>query len=91
MPFYRALSEQAQKAGTRILGITTELPATNLAYLEANGIRLETVLSTQESKLAVRGTPTVLVIKKDGTVLGSWQGRLGGKGEREVVQAVRGG
>ncbi len=88
MPFYRKLAPAARAAGTRIVAVSTEEIAVNQEYLQANGVDPDAVLSSEQSKLKVESTPTLLLVGRDGRVVHSWIGQLPAAKEHEVLTAV---
>jgi len=88
MPFYRRLTEFAHGRRARVVGVTAEPPQVNIRYLTSQGVRADGVAAIQQTKIRVSGTPTLVVVRRDGTVVNSWRGRLTEDQEREVLAAV---
>ena len=91
MPFYRRMTNTARDAGVRVIGVATEDLGVNSDYLTRNGVVLDRVVSAQDNRLHLRGTPTLILVGKDGTVENVWLGKLPDEREREVLEAVKKG
>ncbi len=72
------------------MAVTPELPATNRAFLEDNEVSVDAALSLRQSRLSLGMTPLLILVRKDGTVVGSWQGKLSGQMEKQVLKIVEG-
>ncbi len=88
LPFYRKLVPAARNAGARVLAVTAEEPTINANYLSSEGIRVDAAVSSTQNGLVFRGTPTLVVVGRDGTVVGSWAGKLSSEEEIQVLAAV---
>jgi hypothetical protein len=88
MAFYRRLFELSKVSPTRVIAASREDVAENLAYLRANGLSLDNVLSVDKNNLRIRGTPTLLLVREDGIVVKEWVGQLKVSEEREVVESL---
>lgn len=88
MPFYQRAVEAARKAGTRTIGMSSEDPSVNRAYLLANAVQVESVASTANNGLKPVPTPTLILVGSDGKVINSWVGQLAAEREAEVLKAV---
>ena len=91
MPYYVKLVEAARRSGTRIVALSSEQPSGNRAFLTANGVSVDTFASAPGNGVLVPGTPTIIVVRRDGTVLGSWTGKLSAPLESRVIQLATGG
>ena len=60
----------------------------NRAYLERNGVRVESVVAAARNDLLVPVTPMLVLVRADGTVVNSWRGRLSASGEQELLKAL---
>jgi hypothetical protein len=54
-------------------------------YLADLGIAVDDVRQARLTSLGIRGTPTLLLVNKDGVVRSSWVGRLRPEKELEVM------
>ncbi|HEY6351598.1 MAG TPA: hypothetical protein VI636_19525 [Candidatus Angelobacter sp.] len=88
MPFYRKMVPAAKQADVRVVGVTTEDLSANQAYLAFNGIEIDAVASAAQNNISVHGTPTLLLLRNDGRVIASWQGKLSARQEEDVLSAL---
>jgi len=90
LPFYRRLANAAKRGGTRIVGVAAEPASVNRAFLASHGAAPDASVSWRESGISVPQTPTLILVRRDGTVIGSWVGRLSGSQEGRVLSLVSG-
>jgi thiol-disulfide isomerase/thioredoxin len=91
MPFYQKLSQLSRRSGARFVAATAEDPERNRAYLGANGVFADAVVSVWDSKLNIHATPTIIVVNSNGTVVGCWVGKLPEQAEAEVERVLTSG
>lgn len=90
MPFYKQVAELAHKTGTRIVAITQEAPRVNRTFLESHGIAVESALSQSDSGLQVMHTPTLILLRRDGTIIDSWVGQpRDERAQQSIMKALR--
>jgi hypothetical protein len=88
MPFYRRLIPVARSHDVRIVAVTAEEPTVNQVYLASNGVEIDAVASSVKNHVNVYSTPTLLLLRDDGSVIASWRGKLSIRQEDEVLIAV---
>jgi hypothetical protein len=88
MEFYGKLLHAAQAKGVRVANVSLEDPDRNRQYFLSHGIAIDMPAPMGDTGLRVRGTPTLLLVRADGTVVGAWVGKLGEPMEREVLKAI---
>ena len=90
MPFYKRLAELSQvRTGNLRLGVVSLQPADDMRkYLSAHGLGIESVITVPESGFNVMGTPTLVLVRRDGVVQRSWGGWLNGEEEKTVVASI---
>jgi hypothetical protein len=95
MPFYRRLT--AVRAGdsgsSRIIAVGPETVEAIKGYFRQHGVPLEAAVTLQPghaSRLKVSGTPTLILVDRNGSVLGVWIGKLKPEAESAVLSAVTG-
>jgi hypothetical protein len=76
MPFYRRLVDASTQGGFSLIPVTEEDPSLNRNFLAAHGVAVNAVLSMREAHLDIQATPTLILIRRDGTILNVWQGEL---------------
>ncbi len=57
-------------------------------YLRANGVDVRDVRSTDLTRLGISGTPTILLVRQDGTVVSSWAGMVPEPQQPAVLERV---
>lgn len=88
MDFYGQLTTQAKVDGVRVIGVTGESPTENHKYLESHNITVERIVSQGRNHIDITATPTLLVVKSDGTVVSAYRGKLTDDQEQELLQTV---
>lgn len=88
MPFYRRLVPAADKAGVRVIGVTTEDPAVNQRYLASHSVLIPEVTSGITNHINIYSTPMLVLVRSDGTVIGSWLGLLNERQQDDVLAAI---
>jgi hypothetical protein len=90
IPFYRTLEDASRRSGRfELVFVTTDQEHLFRAYAVSNGIRNPTV-RTRAAFEGIRGTPTLIVVDGQRSVLGIWVGRLSALRESRVL-ALTGG
>ena len=92
MPFYQRLVHLKAKAPSD-LGLVAFVPEVEragdeIAYLQANGIKVDSVGTVNFREVGVPGTPTVLLLDARGHAQGAWLGLLNDVQESELLFAV---
>lgn len=85
LPFYRRLSALRSEGKIQLIALSHEPLDTFRPYLSQRDIHVDGVGHLQGSEITTAGTPTLLLIGRDGTVRGSWLGRLARWQEEEVI------
>ncbi len=88
MPFYRRLVAAAHARNARVLAVTFEPAAQNGQYLASHGVVVDGVVEALANKITVSQTPTVIVVRSDGTVTNSWTGLLSSGGEDAILSTL---
>jgi hypothetical protein len=88
-PFYRRLI--ALKKPPQRLQFLAFLPPGDLdgpGYLKTAGLTFQHVREAEPRVLGVRGTPTLILVDRNGNVLRSWSGKLPPQEENNVLDAL---
>lgn len=93
MGFYRKLAEMrvARTTTTRLVVFSTDDPATLKDYLQRHDVAVDEAVSLridEYQRFRVRGTPTMVLVGRDGVVRRVWIGQLSAFAEREVIEAL---
>jgi len=93
--FYKEVLHRSERdiqlGHIQLVLLTPDRPEIAEGYLRRNGLSLQgmlTVTPSQGQSLKVRGTPTLILVNKGGTVLQVWLGKLDNDREREVLAAL---
>ena len=90
MPFYREIRTAAPSNGDApprfvALHFPSDSNDTMKTYLESHAFQADEIVGLQRGMLdRVSGTPTLILVETDGTVIGSWRGLLNEVAEADV-------
>ncbi|MEX2270146.1 MAG: hypothetical protein WD690_01655 [Vicinamibacterales bacterium] len=91
MGFYRQLAEldvvRDGRLGLSVVSIQT--PDQMREYLDGHRVPVGPIVLLRQSGVSIQGTPTVLLVRRDGVVGKSWAGQLTPDEEEDLVKAVR--
>jgi thioredoxin-related protein len=89
MPFYKRLLDKRNRAGssTRFVAAvpTTQARDEEAKTFAASGIKPDALVQVDFHALKVPGTPTLMLVDRDGKVLGVWVGKLDERRERDIL------
>jgi thiol-disulfide isomerase/thioredoxin len=89
VPFYQELSRRAAQSGhVKMIAVFPQEVSTAKEYLDSNSITVGQIIQANPPNIGVRGTPTLLLIDKDGRVTETWLGRLVDDQERKVFERL---
>jgi hypothetical protein len=88
VPFYRDLLSSMAAAGTPAILVTPHPLSVATHMLASYGLSIAESRQARFSSIGVPGSPTLLLVGKDGRVKDSWVGRLSPSRERDVFQAL---
>lgn len=86
-PFYRDLAKS--HPGIKLVAILPQPVEAGKQYLQGLGITTDQVLQARLDSINVSGTPTLLLVSHDGSVLRRWVGLLPKEGEADVWDALK--
>lgn len=87
-PFYRQLVERAKTTDTKVIAAFPAEKEKSQKYLSTLGLSEIEVRQSSLDKLQVRGTPTLLLINKQGEITQAWVGKLPPEKETEVFNQL---
>ncbi|OFW07493.1 MAG: hypothetical protein A3H96_07080 [Acidobacteria bacterium RIFCSPLOWO2_02_FULL_67_36] len=88
-PFYRRLAEESRRHDrTRLVAVLPQPKTEGAQFLSSLGIRIDEVVQAPLGSVGTRGTPTLILVGRDGKVKKFWMGRLPSERESEVVNAL---
>jgi thioredoxin-related protein len=84
-PFYRDI-----RARTRVhtIAVLPQSVYEGRNYLSSLGVQVDEVLQAPLNSIDVNGTPTLILVGRDGTVIRTWLGKLPPDLEKEVLLSV---
>ncbi len=86
LPFYQRIIKQSADSGrVKIAAVFPQDTETSREYLKANNVTVSRVFQANPPNLGVGGTPTLLLVDKDGTVTQTWFGKLAAPEENQVL------
>jgi hypothetical protein len=71
------------------VALTEENLFVNRDYLRKNGVIADGYGSIADSGVLARATPTLILVRRDGTVLNSWTGQLSEKEEQSLLASLK--
>ncbi len=83
--FYRQIRERAR---VHMVAVLPQNTAEARNYLGGLGVQVDEVLQAPLDSIAVSGTPTLMLVSRDGTVIRTWLGKLSPDLEKEVLFSV---
>ncbi|HEX8282834.1 MAG TPA: hypothetical protein VF588_05745 [Pyrinomonadaceae bacterium] len=89
-PFYqRLVRELSGKKDVRVVAVFPQEVEQGKKYLDELNVTVAQVAQATPDTFGVRGTPTLMLVDKSGTVKQSWVGRLNPERETEVLSRVK--
>jgi hypothetical protein len=89
-PFYKKLAENvAARKDVRVIAVFPQTADEGKKYLDDLGVSVADVRQAPPGSLGVKGTPTVMIVDKTGTVKQAWMGRLSVERESEVLGRLK--
>jgi hypothetical protein len=86
IPFYKRMIEKA--GGNAVVAVFPQSVDEASAYLKTNGLTIATIKSATLDSIGVDGTPTVMMVDRQGNIVKSWRGKLDKNGEKDVLDAL---
>jgi thiol-disulfide isomerase/thioredoxin len=87
-PFYRRLADSAASHGVQLVAVFPEAVEEGRKYLDGLGVAVGRIEQAHAVLRLVKGTPTVLIVDRDGKVEQSWRGQLRSDREAQVLAAL---
>lgn len=84
LPFYEKLARQkAERGDVRLIAVMPQSADEARRYLSERNVTVDEI--KQANLSIVRGTPTLLMIDRNGVVVESWTGKLPPESEADVI------
>lgn len=89
-PFYQRLTrELAQRKDVRLVAVFPQETEEAKRYLSDLAVPIADVRQGELASIGVRGTPTLIIVDRTGTIKQSWTGRLSAERESEVLSLIK--
>lgn len=85
-PFYKQLARE--RGRTRLIALLPQPIDEGKRYLEGLGVTVDEIRQTPLSSINVNGTPTLMLVDRDGVVIKTWVGRLAEEQQADVLSKV---
>lgn len=85
-PFYKQLARE--RGRTRLIALLPQPIDEGKRYLEGLGVTVDEIRQTPLSSINVDGTPTLMLVDRDGVVIKTWVGRLAEEQQADVLSKV---
>jgi hypothetical protein len=86
--FYKRIVESHSR-DTRLIALLPQDAPTGQKYLQDLGVSVDEVKQASLDSIGVQGTPTLLLVDKDGVVQNVWIGKLSENEESEVLAKLK--
>lgn len=86
MPFYKQLIDG--HANVKTIAVFSQPLEDAKKYLQLHGVSVTDVRSANFETLGIDGTPTILLVDREGKVIKSWRGKLDAVTETEVLDLL---
>jgi thioredoxin-related protein len=91
MPFYKRLTAQlSDQANAHLVALLPQTEKESRQYLTDNMVDIADVRQASLRSVGVQGTPTLLLVDKNGTVLEQWLGKVPASQEDTVLSRLKG-
>jgi hypothetical protein len=87
-PFYQKLQRQ-KPDDVRVVAVLPQPIEDSRNYLNKLGVRVTDVVQSSLSSVGVSGTPTLLLVDNEGSVTGSWVGKLSESEAARVLAQIQ--
>lgn len=89
-PFYqKLLRETAERKNLRVVAVFPQEVGQGKKYLDDLNVPITQIAQASLDSFKVRGTPTLLIVDKSGTIKQAWVGRLNAERESEVLNRIK--
>ena len=89
-PFYQRLTrELAQRKDVRLVAVFPQETQEAKKYLDDLAVPITDVRQGSFAAIGVRGTPTLMIVDRTGTIKQTWTGRLNAERESEVLNRIK--
>ena len=90
-PFYQRLAQEKSKhGGARLIAVLPQTVEEGQKYLADHGVTVDEVKQAGPDAVYMKGTPTLILVDGEGSVVDSWVGKLPAEKEAEVLSRTLG-
>jgi len=86
-PFYQKLQQQKPN-DVRVIAVLPQPLEDSRNYLSKLGVSVSDVVQSSLASVGVSGTPTLLLVDNEGSVTGSWVGKLSDSEAARVIEQI---
>jgi hypothetical protein len=86
--FYKRLVPSATGNGVRVLAILPQSLSDSRTYLEKLGLPVQEIVQGPLASVEVSGTPTLVLVDRQGMIQKAWVGKLGPEQEQQVLASL---
>jgi len=90
LPFYKKLGNSKSSGEARLIAAFSQDRDEAAEYLASAQVAVDEIIQTAPDYFNVRGTPTLLLVDRDGIVKAVWEGKLAADEENEVLARLAG-
>lgn len=87
--FYRRLVPSALGSGVQVIAVLPQSVSDSSSYLQKLNVKVPEILQSPLDSVDVTGTPTLLVVDRQGRIQNAWVGKLEPEREEQVVASFR--
>ena len=89
MPLYASLAQTIDRNRIQFVSASPEDKSVSERYLQQHNVSLDAIVQLDAAvSYPIEGTPTMVLVDKDGTVRHSWVGLLDAQSEKDVKHAL---
>lgn len=89
-PFYQRLVRDTDGRGVQLVAVLPQDVNEGREYLNELGVTINEIKQSSLDSLGVGGTPTLILVNREGAVTDSWVGKLPPDKESEVLDRLQG-
>jgi thioredoxin-related protein len=89
-PFYRRLASRAALSqNTRLIAVFPQPVNESRDYFARQEIKIDTLKQAGLTSLGVKGTPTLILVDTNGSIIQTWEGMVPPDVEKDVIATIR--
>lgn len=85
---YKRLAEQRKEKGLKMVAVLPQSVADGQAYLKNLGVTVDDVKQAPLASFGVSGTPTLILVDRDGVTRQTWVGKLAADKEMDFLKSL---